>query len=235
MTKSDDESGKSLHVEPALKGENEKSSSDSSETFQPKPIKQEDENKDGSYMTTLILCKGVDPSNIENDTRIDTKVDKDTVLRDIMDRVVQYLHIPRSNELQFYTQSDNNQGLAFLALNETVSAVGVGPGRNASLFCQRASRLENARSAAPIEIVCTSRIGVVTQDDFMRKFKVIVDARETVDDMMNEVGDTLAAGNDTGLSGLKFRCGRTVLKRGRSYRDFGIKHGDIIVVTGGRG
>ena len=88
------------------------------------------------------------------------------------------------------------------------------------------SRRKRKHTGYAIEVICVSRIGLGGPG--LRKFKVVVNAKDRVNDMMSEVSEHI------GRQGLKFKCGRAVLKLDRTFEDLGVEHGDEIVVTGGR-
>jgi len=209
---------------------------------------EEADNEDSSsLMLELVLKEGLDPFNIGNVTLVDLKVCTETTLQDIHDRVVACLDVDSRGGLVYCLRGSGTP----LSLNVTMAVVfaehhklfgEAGSSSKLVIECSyrhnlmhtpndlvgaTSSRRKRKHAGYAIEIICASRIGLGGPG--LRKFKVVVNAKDRVNDMMSDVSEHL------GREGLKFKCGRAVLKLDRTFEDLGVEHGDEIVVTGGRG
>lgn len=93
---------------------------------------------------------------------------------------------------------------------------------------KRAARDSSIGDATTIHVTCTTRIGTQAEEQ-PRRIKVYVSPQDTCREMFQEVSSVWQK------SGLKFKCGRVVLKEERSFAEQGVECGSEIVVTGGRG
>lgn len=81
--------------------------------------------------------------------------------------------------------------------------------------------------ASLIKLTCTTRI-LDAYGMPIRKLCVVVDSTRTCDSFMKDVGTLWAK------SGLKFKCGRTVLSAEKTFDELGVVNDSEIVITGGR-
>ena len=203
------------------------------------------EEAEGSSLTTdgtgglkieLELSEGLDPFNVGNTTLVDLRVNPSTTLQDIHNRVMASLDVDVRQKRFVYTLHGSDDSLN---MERTMEVMGVDENKGLHIVCKpekQASapntpsyrKKEKRKTVAgyPIEVICATRIGLRVMG--MRRFKVVVNPMDRVNDMMREMSDLLVR------SGLKFKCGRTVLKEDRTFRDLGVEHGDEIVITGGR-
>jgi hypothetical protein len=82
-----------------------------------------------------------------------------------------------------------------------------------------------------LELVCTTRIfdNDATLSSPIRRVRVVVLADQLCRDLIADVSSLW------GRTGLKFKCGRTVLQANKTFEEQGVENGAEIVVTGGRG
>lgn len=86
--------------------------------------------------------------------------------------------------------------------------------------------MQNYISDEKIEVVCSTRI-FDCQMVPLKRVRVVVHENSTCQDMMTDV---MALWRRTGL---KFKCGKTVLDGHKTFRELGINNNSEIVVTGG--
>lgn len=82
-----------------------------------------------------------------------------------------------------------------------------------------------------LELICTTRIfdNDSSLSSPIRRVRVVVVAAQLCADLISDVSSLW------GRTGLKFKCGRTVLQGGKTFEELGVENGAEIVVTGGRG
>ena len=82
-----------------------------------------------------------------------------------------------------------------------------------------------------LELICTTRIfdNDSSLSSPIRRVRVIVLADQLCRNLIDDVSSLW------GRSGLKFKCGRTVLQGNKTFDEQGVENGAEIVVTGGRG
>ena len=89
----------------------------------------------------------------------------------------------------------------------------------------------SADSGEVLELICSTRI-FDNDSDLMspiRRVRVLVCSEQLCKHLMEDISELW------GRSGLKFKCGRTVLNSDKSFEEQGVENNAEIVVTGGRG
>jgi hypothetical protein len=245
-------------LEPEVKRKRAFSTSSQSLNWRANEEGEKVDNEDSSaLMLELVLKEGLDPSNIANTTLVDLKVRPETTLQDIHDRVVACLDVDSRGGLVYCPRgSATSLSLDVTMVNlfaehhellgeaDSCSKLAIecsyrhalmhphppndlrGATTTTTTTTTTTSRRKRKHVGYAIEVICVSRIGLGGPG--LRKFKVVVNAKDRVNDMMSEVSEHI------GRQGLKFKCGRAVLKLDRTFEDLGVEHGDEIVVTGGR-
>ena len=83
-------------------------------------------------------------------------------------------------------------------------------------------------NAEILDLVCTTRI-FECDNIPVRKVRVLVPADQSCRYLIEDVSSLW------GRTGLKFKCGRTVLHGDKTFEELGVEGNSEIVVTGGRG
>ncbi len=189
---------------------------------------------DGTFLVTVIVTAGLDPFNNDDETYVDLKVTKETLISDINDRIIATLDLHRGDGLFYCRSTDLKDKKTKIDITSTVGSLGLQHKDELVLDAIRQKKPITKQNKSskfasvdhPIELICVSRIGV--SDKIVRRVKVIVRPNDYVNDVMFELG------NHFERAGLKFKCGRTVLKEDKTFHELGVMHGSQIVVTGGR-
>ena len=201
---------------------------------------EEEENGNGSFEVIVVVTSGLDPFNLGNDTYVDLRVEHLTTLDSIHDRIVACLDLNDAIEYFYYLKDDPKQkhikldsSIATLKLKDRDTLILDSIQENKWKPIKRtvtsfSSEAPSSYKDIPIHVTCVSRIGMAS-DGKLRKLRLIVNPNDRVSDMLIEVE------NHFERTGLKFKCGRTVLREDRTFIDLGVTHGSEIVVTGGRG
>jgi hypothetical protein len=180
----------------------------------------------------IVLAEGIDPWNQSRSTIVDVKLHEDTPLSHVHNRIITGLSINTKDDFWYYKGDEKRE---WLDTSLTIHELGlkdhdviVLEGRK-NRKRQEEDEMGTKGHGNTIELVCYSRIGVRSHAT-LRKIKVFVRPRAYCRDLMLEIGSHIGK-ND----GLKFKCGRVVLKEEKTFEEQGVVDGDEIVVTGGRG
>lgn len=159
----------------------------------------------------FIVRNGIDKFNIEFDeTNIYVKLLDNNTLTTVNMRLLSRLGIDGHEEFT-YTRKI---GRIKLDISKTIKELGLD--NNEVVFVDGQRRLiRNARiskiaedmaTEESIELVCSTRVG--SEDGSLRKIKVLVKPSHFCHDMLEEISGLF------GRTGLKFKCGRVVLRGG---------------------
>ena len=176
-----------------------------------------------------FIC--IDRYNIQYEyTNIFVKAASSMQLSVIDKRIRSRLHIDSLEELE-YTNTAGDK----MELSKTIEEVGLK--NNEKIFVDYKKTkvwtatmqhlADEISKANSIELICETRVGA--DDDRLRRIKVIVNPYHYCHDMLEEVSCFFER------SGLKFKCGRVVLRGDKTFHEQGVENGNVIVVTGGRG
>jgi hypothetical protein len=80
-----------------------------------------------------------------------------------------------------------------------------------------------------LELICTTKIIDPDTDEPFANVRVVVNAYDTCENFFEDISSLWDR------TGLKYRCGRTVLSADKTFAELGVESGSEIVVTGGRG
>ena len=158
----------------------------------------------------FVICKGLDKFNIEfEETNFYIKLLEDTTFENINFRILSRLGLDCDEEL-VYRSKDKT----ILDLSKTVSELKLKDKdivyvEEANAVPRNRKKVKTVRELAkeePIELICSTRVG--SEDGSLRKIKVFVNPKHYCHDLLEEVSLFY------GRSGLKFKCGRVVLKAG---------------------
>ena len=194
------------------------------------------------------VAEGIDALNPNDETIIDLNVHSDMKVGSVNKAVYKLLQLDHDERLTYSAENAKNP----FDLEKTFKECSVRDGDKIYLESGRRKRkLGNvvpARSGkrdfqqsgvgtnAPgteevLELVCTTRI--FDQDPSLsspiRRVRVIVCADQLCKNLIEDVSTLW------GRTGLKFKCGRTVLQGNKSFEELGVENNAEIVVTGGRG
>jgi len=87
---------------------------------------------------------------------------------------------------------------------------------------------EKLKESGILELICSTRL-LDEDGNHLRKVRVVVQSHHNTSYLMHDIS------NLWGKSGLKFKCGRTVLSADKSYSELGVESESEIAITGGRG
>lgn len=161
----------------------------------------------------FVITNGFDKFNLEfDDTIIHVKLYDNTPLEAVNRRILARLGSESYDEL-IYTRRNV---LGSLDLSKDSRGLGLSDrelifveGKNAAFKnAKRTNTSQSIGDEAPIELTCLTRVG--SDDGSLRKIRVIVNPNHFCHDMLEEVSSYL------GRPGLKFKCGRVVLKGGNN-------------------
>jgi hypothetical protein len=199
---------------------------------------------------TVIVSEGIDTLNSKDETTIDLNVFEDMKLGSINQAVSKILQL-KAEEKFTYSSDNSKQPFDFertfkecsihngdkLYLESGRKKRKTGPqltvrsGKRDSSGGDLQSSEHVPGAEEVLELVCTTRI--FDQDSSLsspiRRVRVIVLADHLCKDLIEDVSTLW------GRSGLKFKCGRTVLQSNKSFEELGVENNAEIVVTGGRG
>jgi hypothetical protein len=159
----------------------------------------------------FIVRNGIDRFNIEFDeTSVYVKLLSNTTLETVNTRLLSRLGIDGHEDFVYTrkvgrTTLDASKTIEDLGLsnNDTVYVDGHRRVIRNARICKLA---EDMSMEEPIELVCTTRVG--SEDGSLRKIKVLVKPSHFCHDMLEEISALF------GRTGLKFKCGRVVLRGG---------------------
>jgi len=196
----------------------------------------------------IHVAEGMDALNPNDETIIDLNVHGDMKVGSVSKAIYKLLQLDHDERISYSAENAKNS----FDLEKTFKECSVRDGDKIFLESVRRKRnLGNAVSArggkrdfqhigvaasAPgteevLELVCTTRI--FDQDPSLsspiRRVRVIVCADQLCKDLIEDVSTLW------GRTGLKFKCGRTVLQGNKSFEELGVENNAEIVVTGGRG
>jgi len=179
----------------------------------------------------VVVTSGLDHFNPDfDDTYVHVNVSDNATLESMHERIISRLSVDHDDDLIYTKGKDNYRSLRMQC---TLRELNIVQGDILYLKLLRPRRFKKPRTRRDLsvqgllfELVCVTRVGV--EGDSLRKLKVLVQPNHLCYDMIEEVS------NFWGRSGLKFKCGRTVLKPDKTFMEQGVVHGSEIVVTGGR-
>lgn len=207
-----------------------------------------------SLKISVVVAEGIDILNAKDETFIDLNVYEDMKLNAVHQAVFKILQLKEEDKVTFATDSMK----APLDCEKTFKELGIANGERMYVESGRkkrkASYVSNGRpgrrdgsssdfiggdhtgsassgSEEVLELVCTTRIfdNDSTLSSPIRRVRVLVCADQLCRDLIHDVSALW------GRSGLKFKCGRTVLQGNKTFEELGVENNAEIVVTGGRG
>jgi hypothetical protein len=185
----------------------------------------------------IVVSEGLDRSNPGEETICDCNVDVGiTTLQTVHDAIVDILSLDRREELYYYFQG---QPKVQLNLTSTFKELGVASGDSLILDLRNNRKRKATTSLKPLkeeklkesgilELICSTRL-LDEDGNYLRKVRVVVQSHHNTSYLMHDIS------NLWGKSGLKFKCGRTVLSADKSYSELGVESESEIAITGGRG
>ena len=176
---------------------------------------------------SIRMSDGLDPTNIGNETIVDLNAFDNMKLSYVHDEMLE--HFDMEDDDYYYCSSlDDDQ--SELDMDYTLKQLRVRNGDVLILDVYRKrskrSRIENETGV--LSLICCTRIGALP-DEPVKRVKVLVKANKECKELIDEVS------SHWGRSGLKFKCGRIVLKEDKTFEEQGVEDESEIVVTGGRG
>jgi hypothetical protein len=186
---------------------------------------------------SIIVSEGLDRSNPGEETICDCNVALGvTTLQMVHDAIVDILSLDRREEFYYYFQ---RQPEVQLNLISTFKELGVASGDNLILDLRNNRKRKALTSLKPLkeeklkesgilELICSTRL-LDEDGNHLRKVRVVVQSHHNTSYLMHDIS------NLWGKSGLKFKCGRTVLSADKSYSELGVESESEIAITGGRG
>lgn len=196
---------------------------------------------------TVHVAQGIDALNPKDETIIDLNVHADMKIGSVNRAVYKLLQLGDDEKVAYSVGNEKNS----LDFEKTFKECSVRDGdkiylesgrrkrKIGSVVPGRSGKCENQDSVgvyAPgaeevLELVCTTRI--FDQDASLsspiRRVRVLVCADQLCKDLVEDVSTLW------GRTGLKFKCGRTVLQGNKTFEELGVENNAEIVVTGGRG
>lgn len=198
----------------------------------------------------VIIAEGIDVLNTKDETLIDLCVYDDMKLGAVHQTIFKMLQLKEDDKVTFATDSLK----APLDFDKTFKELGISSGDRIFVESGRkkrkASHISSARqggrrdgsssdqtnpdfngSEEVLELVCTTRIfdNDSSLSSSIRRVRVLVCAHHLCRDLIHDVSALW------GRTGLKFKCGRTVLQGNKTFEELGVENNSEIVVTGGRG
>jgi hypothetical protein len=190
-----------------------------------------------SIHLTVIIAEGLDLDNYSGETVIDLKLNPEaTTLLDVHTAITTSFSLAGTPDDIFY--SFPNSSSSPMTLSSTFQDLGVADRdqilldsvrrkrKSASLL--NGTKLLEDNDADVIEVVCSTRL-CDTEGLPLRKVRIITRPYQNVGTLMHDIGLLWKK------SGLKFKCGRSVLVADKSYFEQGVENGAEIIITGGRG
>ena len=202
------------------------------------------EGRKGSRKTlrvTVVVSEGIDSLNLKDETLIDLNIYADMKLGSINQAVLKVLQLNEDDKIIFSAEHSK----VTLDLEKTFWENTIMNGDKLYLELGRkkrkasqgvSSRSKRDEVDAPgseevLELVCTTRIfdQDTSQSSPIRRVRVIVCSDQLCKDLIQDVSTLW------GRTGLKFKCGRTILQPNKTFEELGVENNAEIVVTGGRG
>lgn len=190
-------------------------------------------DKRSTLNLSLSVSEGLDPSNPSEETLVDLKVFEDTKLEDIHLSLIKIMQLPEETKLMYFNDFSKSE----MDITKTFKELGIeNEGKIYLETVNRKRKRQNYRTGKLnnetgelLQLACTTRI--FDSDNIpIRRVRVIVNSNNRCKKLMEDVSSLWG-----GRTGLKFKCGRTVLNGDRTFDDMGVENNSEIVVTGGRG
>jgi hypothetical protein len=188
---------------------------------------------------TIVVAEGIDRFNLGEETVCDIKVVPEiTTLQKVHDAIVKVMQIDEGDDL-FYIFAGKTGSQ--LSLTSTFEELGAISGDSLILDAKNSRKRKSnmlkptkeedtaARESGILELMCTTRL-LDTDGNPFRRVRVVVQSHHNTNYLMHDISNLWG-----GKSGLKFKCGRTVLSADKSYAELGVETESEIAITGGRG
>ena len=190
---------------------------------------------------TVVVSEGIDAFNPKDETLIDLNVYDDMKIGSINQAVLKVLQLKEDDKISYSSDSSKQP----LDLEKTFKENTISNGDKIYLESGRKKRKsvgsssrgrrddghDTPGSEEVLELVCTTRIfdQDTSQSSPIRRVRVIVCSDQLCKDLIQDVSTLW------GRTGLKFKCGRTILQPNKTFEELGVENNTEIVVTGGRG
>lgn len=190
-----------------------------------------------SINLTVIIAEGLDLDNHSGETIVHLKLKAEsTTLMDVHSAITKSFSIAGSADDIYY--SFPNSSSSPMTLSSTFQDLGVSDydqilldslrRKRKSAFLLNAAKRYEEDEGDVLELVCSTRLCDANGVPF-RKVRIIARPQQNVGTLMHDIGLLWKK------SGLKFKCGRSVLVADKSYSEQGVENGAEIIITGGRG
>lgn len=202
----------------------------------PGPVKQQEYYRMNETIA-IVVSEGLDRSNPGEETICDCNVSLGiTTLQMVHDAIVDILSLERREELYYYFQrqpeihlnlTSTFEELGYLSSDSVILDLRNNRKRKATTGLKPLKE-EKLKESDILELICSTRL-LDDDGNILRKVRVSVQSHHNTSYLMHDIS------NLWGKTGLKFKCGRTVLSADKSYSELGVESESEIAITGGRG